>query len=169
MSKTVVYVAAAVVFLGIGALVAGISIWYAHPDIVRSQMSSEVSPSASTAVLQASCRIQLLSASPPSESCLHGLASLLRILTTSYYIIHDGHTYFSVTGLSMSCGHCNGACREKGGLHDNFHSCKKKQPILCTVSAAGSELCVGRSSVKLSIFLYIFIVTSNKTKQTLHS
>lgn len=57
MGKTVAYVAAAVVFLGIGALVAGLSVWYAHPDIVRSQMSSEVSPAALAAELDTSYRI----------------------------------------------------------------------------------------------------------------
>ncbi|KAK3860384.1 hypothetical protein Pcinc_033556 [Petrolisthes cinctipes] len=32
MGKTVAYVAAAVVFLGIGALAAGLAVWYTHPE-----------------------------------------------------------------------------------------------------------------------------------------
>lgn len=41
MGKTVAYVAAAIVFLGIGALIAGLSLWYYHPNIQKEQEISE--------------------------------------------------------------------------------------------------------------------------------
>lgn len=43
MGKTVAYVAGAVVCIGIGALVAGLSIYYAHPNLKKTEISSEVS------------------------------------------------------------------------------------------------------------------------------
>ncbi|KAG0703350.1 Superoxide dismutase [Cu-Zn] [Chionoecetes opilio] len=42
MGKTVAYVAAAVVFLGIGALVTGLSIWYKHPNLQKEQLITEI-------------------------------------------------------------------------------------------------------------------------------
>ncbi|XP_071515503.1 superoxide dismutase [Cu-Zn]-like [Panulirus ornatus] len=35
MGKCVAYVAAAVVFMGVGALIAGIAVWYTHPQVVE--------------------------------------------------------------------------------------------------------------------------------------
>ena len=42
MSKGVMYLVAAVVFVGIGALVAGLSIWYHHPNLNKEPLVSEV-------------------------------------------------------------------------------------------------------------------------------
>nr|AEK99381.1 copper zinc superoxide dismutase [Callinectes sapidus] len=41
MSKGVMYLVAAVVFVGIGALVAGLSIWYHHPNLNKEPLVSE--------------------------------------------------------------------------------------------------------------------------------
>nr|WCF44282.1 copper/zinc superoxide dismutase [Portunus pelagicus] len=41
MGKGVMYVVAAVVFIGIGALVAGLSIWYHHPNLNKEPLVSE--------------------------------------------------------------------------------------------------------------------------------
>lgn len=42
MSKAVAYVAAAVVFIGLGALVAGLAVWYTHPQILEALTDVEV-------------------------------------------------------------------------------------------------------------------------------
>lgn len=42
MGKGVMYFVAAVVFMGIGALVAGLSIWYLHPNLNKELLISEV-------------------------------------------------------------------------------------------------------------------------------
>uniref|UniRef100_G4XHW2 Superoxide dismutase [Cu-Zn] n=1 Tax=Eriocheir sinensis TaxID=95602 RepID=G4XHW2_ERISI len=150
MSKTFAYVVAAVVCIGIGALVAGLCVYYAHPDLVTSQQSSESR--------YARCVLQ----DTPVGGAVTGTLTLEQLRPTSPVLIngviyglteglHGFHVHeWGVDGSENNCTDAGGHYNPMGNKHSAPNATERHVGDLGNVRSVQLDA-FGRTATNTSI------------------
>lgn len=156
MGKCIAYVAAAVVFIGIGALVAGLAVWYHHPGMTAFDTKEKRS---------AQCVLSKTSQEPGAEGTLYleqlsprTFVHITGNITGLSVGLHGFHVHeFGVNGASGKCLDAKAHYNPEGYNHSAPNATKRHVGDLGNIESVFDSSQVGNTLSGLSGIAYVDI------------